>query len=371
MARVKGTPAAKPAKHIDWTGEKRVSLALQGGGSHGAFTWGVLDYILEDARLDIEAISGTSAGAMNAVVLAEGYINGGREGARQNLADFWQSISREAAMSALPQNPFTAILTQMLGDNSPIQFWTDLLTHYSSPYEFNPLNLNPLRDHLQKVVDFDKVRACTEIEIYVAATNVHTGKIAVFERDILTADHVMASACLPLVFQAVEIDGIPHWDGGYMGNPALFPLYKKTASDDLILVQINPIERVSTPRTAREIQNRLNEITFNSTLINEMRAIDFVTRLLAEKKLSLDKYKAVHMHRIDGDDALAQFSAASKSNTSWEFLTGLRDLGRAAAKAWLARNYDAIGVRGTLALRDEIAGTPPVGPQKHEGLAGR
>ena len=347
---------AVPAKKKpDWSGKKRVSLALQGGGAHGAFTWGVLDHILEDGRLDIEAISGTSAGAMNAVVLAEGFIDGGREAARENLLRFWQSVSQEGALAAIPRNLFGAFFEFWGGENSPLNFWTDLVTHYSSPYEFNPLNLNPLRDHLESTVDFAKVRACEEIQIFVAATNVHTGKIAVFERDILTADHIMASACLPLVFQAVEIDGIPHWDGGYMGNPALFPLHYKTASDDVILVQVNPIERGTTPRTAKEIQNRLNEITFNSTLLNELRSVDFVTRLVAENKLPRDRYKSVFMHRIDGETALAQFSAASKSNTSWLFLTGLRDIGRDAARHWLAKHYDDIGKRATLDVRDTIA----------------
>ena len=349
----KGAKAAAPK--VDWGGRKKVSLALQGGGAHGAFTWGVLDHILEDGRLDIEAISGTSAGAMNAVVLAEGFIEGGREGARANLERFWQSVSEEGALAPIPRKLFGAFFEFWAGESSPLNFWADLLTHYASPYEFNPLNLNPLRDHLENIVDFTKVRACTEIKIAVAATNVHTGKIAVFERDILTADHVMASACLPLAFQAVEIDGIPYWDGGYMGNPALYPLFYKTASSDVILVQINPIERRTTPKTAREIQNRLNEITFNSTLINELRAVDFVSRLNKEGKLPKGLYKTILMHRIDGEQALANFSAASKSNTSWLFLSGLRDIGRAAARRWLAAHYDDIGVRATLDVKETIS----------------
>ena len=358
---------AVPAKQKpEWTGKKRVSLALQGGGAHGAFTWGVLDHILEDGRLDIEAISGTSAGAMNAVVLAEGFIDGGREGARANLERFWQSVSQEGALAPIPRSLFGAFFEFWAGENSPLNFWTDLLTHYSSPYEFNPLNLNPLRDHLDSVVDFAKVRACEEIQIFVAATNVHTGKIAVFNRDILTADHIMASACLPLVFQAVEIDGIPHWDGGYMGNPALYPLFYNAASDDVILVQINPIERNTTPKTAKEIQNRLNEITFNATLISELRAVDFVTRLNNEGNLPKGLYKSVLMHRIDGEAALAGYSAASKSDTSWLFLSGLRDIGREAAKRWLARHYDDIGRRSTLDVKDTITAhdenaSPPSG----------
>ena len=363
---------AKMPPKVDWTGKKRVGLALQGGGAHGAFTWGVLDAILEDGRLDIEAISGTSAGAMNAVVYAEGYLDGGREGARDALARFWQSVSEEGGLSPVPRKLFDAFFGEFLnGEASPLLWWSDLLTHYASPYEFNPLNLNPLRDHLDKAVDFEKVRACEAIKIFIAATNVHTGKIAVFERHELTADHVMASACLPTLFQAVEIGGVPHWDGGYMGNPALYPMFYSNASDDLILVQVNPIERKATPKTAREIQNRLNEITFNATLLREFRAVDFVSRLIADGKLSKKDYKDVFMHRIDGADALARFSAASKSNTSWDFLTGLRDIGRAAGKAWLKENYDAIGKHATLNLSEEIAGTPPPAAAARAGVTGK
>ncbi len=213
---------------IDWTGQKKISLALQGGGSHGAFTWGVLDAILEDGRLDVEAITGTSAGAMNAVVFAEGYLEGGREGARKSLAKFWRSISDEGAFTPAQQK-----FVHLFFQDWPLQanlayWWSDFLTHYSSPYDFNPLNINPLRDHLVKTIDFEKVRACEEVKLFVSATNVHNGRVAVFERHELSADHVMASACLPFLFQAVEIAGVPYWDGGYMGNPALFPLFYKT-----------------------------------------------------------------------------------------------------------------------------------------------
>ncbi len=236
-----------------------MSLALQGGGSHGAFTWGVLDYLLEDARLDIEAITGTSAGAMNAVVLAEGYLEGGRDGARKSLAKFWRSLSDAGAFSPAERKFLdTFFSTPLL--SVATQWWTDFATHYSSPYDFNPLNINSLRNHFEKAVDFAKVLALTEFKLFVAATNVQTGKIKVFEGPELTADHVMASACLPYLFQAGEIDGVPYWDGGYMGNPALFRLFYKAASPDIVIVQINPIERDEVPRSAHQIQDRLNEI---------------------------------------------------------------------------------------------------------------
>ncbi|MDB5507877.1 MAG: Patatin [Hyphomicrobiales bacterium] len=331
--------------------EKRVSLALQGGGSHGAFTWGVLDEILADGRLDIEAITGTSAGAMNAVVLAQGMLENGRDGARERLENFWFSISDSSALAP----PVRSLLDQFFKgwnvDGSPVQVWLDFVTHYASPYEFNPLNINPLREHLLGVVDFEKVRACNEIALFVAATNVNTGHIAIFDRPQLTADHVLASACLPFAFQAVEIDGAPYWDGGYLGNPALFPLFYKTACPDIVIVQVNPIQREGTPRTAREIQNRLNEITFNGALLGELRAIDFVNRLVDSGKLSRDAYMRPFVHRIDGADPLKAFSSASRLSAAWTFLQELRDIGRAAAKSWLTAHYDDIGERGTLDLR--------------------
>lgn len=330
---------------IDWAGQKKVNLALQGGGSHGAFTWGVLDFLLEDGRLDIEALTGTSAGAMNAIVLAEGYLEGGREGARKALAKFWESISDKNIWPPAERS-FLETLQSMT-----TAWWGDVITHFASPYDFNPFNINPLRDHLQQTVNFDKVRACKELKLFIAATNVRTGKVKIFERHELTVDHVMASACLPYLFQAVEIDGEFYWDGGFMCNPALFPLFYKTASPDIIVVQINPIERKDIPRTAHEIQDRMNEITFNGALMSEFRAIDFVNRLIDAKILPLGKYKRPYVHRIDGGQNLESFSAASKLDTSWSLISKLHVMGRHSAKQWLAATYDSIGRQGTLDLR--------------------
>ncbi len=336
---------------IDWTGQKKVNLALQGGGSHGAFTWGVLDFLLEDERLDIEAITGTSAGAMNAVVLAEGYLQGGRKGARKSLDCFWRSVSDEGALSPIERKFLHAFFLGWPAQTQVALWWSDLLTHYSSPYEFNPLNINPLRDHLEKMVDFAKVRALTELKLFIAATNVQNGKIKVFEGHELTVDHVMASACLPNLFQAVMIDGVPYWDGGYMGNPALFPLFYKTACPDIVIVQVNPIERASSPRSARDIQDRLNEITFNGALMSEMRAIDFVDRLVDSGVLSRKDYMRPFVHRIDGGNLLEPFPASSKVDASWSLIKQLHGFGREAAKQWLDENYDSIGKKGTLDLR--------------------
>jgi NTE family protein len=326
--------------------EKTVSLALQGGGAHGAFTWGVLDALLEDGRLAVEAITGASAGAMNAVVMVEGWLEGGSDGARSQLETFWRRASLDGSFSPVQR----ALLGVMLGFWG--KAWADVIGPGLSPYQTNPLNINPLRDAIDALIDFDRVRACTDVDIFISATNVWTGKVAIFKTPELTADHLMASACLPTVFQAVEIDGVPHWDGGYMGNPALFPLFDETMTDDILLVQINPLERRQTPRTAREIHDRLNEISFNGTLLRELRAVAFVTQLIEEGKLSPDEYKNVHLHRIDATGVLDEHEASSKSNAEWDYFVQLRDAGRRTAQSWLAANYGAIGERGTLDLQD-------------------
>ncbi|HEX2510712.1 MAG TPA: patatin-like phospholipase family protein [Microvirga sp.] len=329
---------------------KTVSLALQGGGAHGAFTWGVLDALLEDGRLAVEAITGASAGAMNAVVMVEGWLEGGVDGARSQLETFWRRASVDGSLSLAQRG----LLGRMLGFWSN-QGWTDVIARSFSPYETNPLNINPLRDAIDALIDFDRVRGCKDVEIFISATNVWTGKVAIFKRQELTADHLMASACLPTVFQAVEIAGVPYWDGGYMGNPALFPLFYETMTDDILLVQINPLERRETPRTAREIHNRLNEITFNGNLLRELRAVAFVTRLIEEGKLSPEEYKNVHMHRIDATDVLDNYEASSRLSAEWDFFVQLRDAGRRTAQSWLAAHYESIGIRGTLDLESALS----------------
>lgn len=332
---------------------KPINLALQGGGAHGAFTWGVLDYLLEDNRMLIDGISGTSAGAMNAVVLASGYQEGGAEGARAKLDEFWWQVSQQSFLSPIKRSPVDIALGQWSLDFSPTYLAFDLLSRFSSPYEFNPLNINPLRDIVDSVVDFERVHACSKLKLFVAATNVYTGKIRVFSEKDVTLDAVMASACLPHLFQAVEIDGEPYWDGGYMGNPPIYPLFYNTTTPDVILVQINPIERRETPRTAREILNRLNEITFNSTLLRELRAVEFVGRLIEDGKLSHEEYMKVLMHRITADE-LKPLQSSSKVNAEWAFLTELKDIGRRTAEAWLEQNFDALGKRSTVDLRNEV-----------------
>ena len=335
----------------------RINLALQGGGSHGAFTWGVIDQLLEDGRIEIEGISATSAGAMNAAVYAYGKMRGGADGARAALADFWRRTSQAAALySPLKLTP----LEQWFGA-VPEQAWAfqafESMTRALSPYQFNPLNLNPLREVLTACVDFDELTRCQCSNLFISATNIRTGKVRVFGNAELSIDVVLASACLPFLFQAIEIDGSSYWDGGYMGNPSLYPLFYRTVSRDIVIVHINPIFSTEIPRTALEITDRVNEITFNSSLLKELRAIAFVTKLLEDGWIK-DEYRAQlrHMlvHSIRADDALGALGAVSKFNCDWAFLTDLRDRGRATAAQWLAENYIHVGKRATVDLRAEF-----------------
>lgn len=335
---------------------KRINLALQGGGSHGAFTWGVLDAILADDRLDIAAISGTSAGAMNAVVLAHGHVSGGSVMARQKLEEFWYAVSQAARNSPVQRAPLDYLTGNWSLENSWGYRALDAMTRTLSPYQFNPLNMNPLKDILESCVDFSCVQRCTDIKLYISATNVETGRVKVFDSHHLTADMVMASACLPQIFQAVIIDEVPYWDGGYMGNPVLFPFHHQSDSADIVVVQINPIERKGVPTTPVEIQNRMSEINFNASLLKELRSIEFVARLLEEGKVDKDHYRQEYIHIIENQEALRPLGASSKLNAEWEFLTLLRDIGRQSAVDWLDRHYDDIGTRNTVDLKAMFQG---------------
>jgi NTE family protein len=335
---------------------KPVSLALQGGGAHGAFTWGVLDALLADGRLEIVAISGTSAGAMNAVVAASGLQQDGPDGARAALEAFWRRVSAAALFSPVRRGLLDALLGTWSLDASPGLAAFDALTRVTSPYQFNPLNLNPLREVLEASADFAAVRRCERMKLFISATNVETGRVQLFDRHGLTADMVMASACLPYLFQTVVIDGVPYWDGGFMGNPALFPLFEVRETKDIVIVQINPVERKGVPRTAREIQDRMNEITFNASLLAELRAIDFVRRLLNAGAVSRERYRKMRLHLIEDGEALGPLGASSKLNAEWEFLTHLRDIGQRTARRWLDMHFDALGRSSTVDIRAMFRG---------------
>jgi NTE family protein len=336
---------------------KKINLALQGGGAHGAFTWGVLDHLLGDARVEIEGISGASAGAISAVVLADGLARGGPAQARKQLAEVWRALSLNGELPGMERAVVNRLLSFLPFEGSPTQAWLGALSRFWSPYDFNPLNINPLKRVVERFVDFDALRSAADPKLFVSATNVLTGRLRVFPREKITAEVIMASACLPMVFHAVEIDGIPYWDGGYMGNPAIFPFFRTTATEDVLIVQINPIERRTTPRTQDEIMNRVNEITFNSSLIAEYRAIEFATRLIDQGRLPRGmgpgEYRRINVHRIALDGTFKELTADSKLDSDYEFFELLRDGGRRATQDFLDQRFDDIGVKSTVDLRAE------------------
>jgi NTE family protein len=337
---------------------KKINLALQGGGAHGAFTWGVIDYLLADGRIAIEGISGASAGAMNAIMLADGLARGGPEEARKRLAEFWRAASLSGNLPPLQRAVVDRMLSFLPLEGTPVQAWLDALAQLYSPYDVNPLNINPLRDLIERFVDFDAVRRCEELQLFVSATNVHTGRLHVFSRKNMSVQAIMASACLPHLFRAVEIDGVPYWDGGYLGNPVIFPFFRTTDTEDVLVVQINPLARHSIPTSAREIVNRVNEITFNSSLLAEFRAIEFVARLIDERRLprgrGAGQYRRINVHRIVLDSEGKAFTAASKLSNDFEFFEMLRDHGRRAARRFLDEHFEHIGVKSTVDLRSEV-----------------
>ncbi len=347
--------------------QKTINLALQGGGSHGAYAWGVLDRLLDEEDLRIEGISGTSAGAINAAVLVNGAAIGGREGAKAALERLWRKVSEAACFSPLHKTVYESYLTGWNLDYSPSYHLVEAFSRMVSPYDMNPLNINPLKGVLESVLDVDVLHACTDIRLFVAATHVESGQARVFGCEEMSIDVLLASACLPQMFQAVEIDGEHYWDGGYMGNPVIWPLIYQCASEDVMLVQINPIHREGVPKQSLEIANRLNEITFNSSLIAEMRAIEFVSRLLKEKRLEAGRYKDVKLHLVYSPDELKPLNASSKLNADWDFFQYLREVGYAAADRWLAEHKDAIGVRSTVNIREKFLGG--AGGQPRAGLA--
>ncbi len=350
---------------------KTINLALQGGGSHGAFTWGVLDRLLEEERLTIEGISGTSAGAMNAAILAQGMVKrGGRLGAKDELAYFWNKVSELARFSPVHRSAFDHVLGNWNIDGSFGSLWLDLLEHVFSPYQLNPMNLNPLRDLLADHLDVAAIQDCDQLKIFVCATNVETGHGRVFKRHEVTLDALLASACLPFSFQAVEVDGVPYWDGGYMGNPVIFPLIYYCDSRDVAIVQINPLVRKGTPRAATEIVNRVSEISFNSSLIAEMRAIAFVQRLIEGDHLKgkvAARLKRMHIHMIGAEDKMRGLGVASKMNADLDFLLYLKELGRTTAEDWLKANWGHIGRQSSIDIRATFLDDPESAKQLATG----
>jgi NTE family protein len=333
---------------------KNVNFALQGGGAHGAFVWGVLDHLLESGSLFVEAISATSAGAMNAVVLASGMARGGPEAARQNLHDFWYGVSRMDLVFDLfsPWNQLIQAL-KLPPEYHPFHSMIHSLTHTVPPNLLNPFNFNPLRSLLLKVVDFENLNASPDApQLFLNATNIRTGKIKVFETPLVTVEAVLASACLPPYFQAVEIDGEHYWDGGYLGNPAIFPLIYRKGAKDVIIAQVTAIRRDELPASAADVLHRINEISFNSSLMREMRAVAFATKLIDAGELDETRHSRMFMHWIGDDRLMSQLGTATQFHPEWSLLCRLRDAGRNTASEWLAKNFDRIGVCSTVDLTE-------------------
>ena len=322
-----------------------IDLALQGGGSHGAFTWGVLDRLLEEPSLKIDGISGTSAGAMNAAVLADGYAAGGAEGARAALESFWRAVSDSARFSPFQRSPLDVLLGRWSLDHSPAYIAVDLMSRVFSPYDLNPTGKNPLADLLVETIDFERL-ARSPVRLFITATNVHTGRGRIFRNPEITADVLLASACLPTMFQAVEIDGVPYWDGGYAGNPTITPLVRESDAHDTILVQINPRERPTTPKSASDILNRLNEISFNAPLMKELRMIALLRQVADPGNGEGARWAGMRTHRIM-TEMMVDLSASSKLNAEWAFLSMLRAEGHRAASEFLDEHGKDLGKTST------------------------
>ncbi|KTC86899.1 patatin-like phospholipase family protein [Legionella brunensis] len=325
-----------------------IDLALQGGGAHGAYTWGVLDRLLEEPKLRIEGISGTSAGSMNAAVLTSGYVKDGVQGARAALEEFWLRVSQAATFSLFQRGPLDILSGRWTLDNSPLFIAFDLASRVFSPYDLNPAAFNPLRSILMQSIHFDEL-AKAPIKLFITATNVRTGQGRVFRNDQITPDVLLASACLPTMFQAVEIEGEAYWDGGYTGNPTITPLIKECQSSDTLLVQINPIERTGTPRSAREILNRLNEVAFNATLMKELRMIAVLRQVVNATKGEGRRWAKMRIHRIV-TDMMVDLGYSSKLNAEWPFLCMLRDEGRRTAEIFLMKHGNDLNRRSSFDL---------------------
>jgi NTE family protein len=334
--------------------KKIINLALQGGGAHGSYTWGVLDRLLEEEDLVIEGISGTSAGAINGAILINGMIKNGREGAKNHLETFWRRVSDVAAWSPLHKGPVDEIMTGWDMNSVPTYHWYDLMSRMFSPYTLNPLNFNPMRDILRDMINPKAMEKYEEMKLFVTATHVQSNQPHVFHCHEISVDALLASSCIPLLFQAVEVNGEYYWDGGYMGNPAIWPLIYHCECKDVALVQINPIHSETLPNTADEIVDRLNEITFNSSLIAEMRAIDFVARLIKTGRLEKSEYKDMRMHLIYASEEMHKLNASSKMNADWDFFLHLKEVGRVTADKWLKREWKNLGVRSSVNIRDKF-----------------
>lgn len=333
---------------------KYINLALQGGGSHGAFTWGVLDRLLEEKNLKIEGISGTSAGAINGALIATGIITAGRQEAQKNLDRFWHSIANIA-----PQAIIFPFLSWTPNTFFPFGFWFDYLSQLFSPYDINPFNYNPIQSILRECINFECLRKTDKIKIYVSATNVETNRIKVFENKDICLESLLASICLPNISQAVEWNEKFFWDGGFMGNPILEPLIYNCTSKDLMIVHVNPIERKGIPKKSSDISNRMNEVTFNASLMREIRNIVNIQKLSEGKWCDQENpYATLRLHTISDEKFMTTLGPNSKFNIRLDFLNSLKEKGRDAASKWLKKNYKYIGVKMSMDLTSWHFETP-------------
>lgn len=352
-----------------------VNLALQGGGSHGAFTWGVLDRLLAEPRIDMEGLSGTSAGAVNAVALASGYAKGlaagtdARQAARDALARVWGEVSAWGTLGTLQQRIVSLMWGGLPAELAPTNVLAATWRNLLSPSQSNPLDINPLRDLLEREIDFDAVARGQKLKVFISATHVNTGRAVIFTGRQLTASAVLASACLPMLFRTVRIDGEDYWDGGYAVNPPLTPLINACGGRDLMLVQINPLRRERPPSTPADILDRINELTFNASLLTQMRSIDFINRLIEEGALQGGRCKHVLLHRIDGGEAMERYPASSRTTADAAMIKKLFELGKESAERWLDQHFAALGQRSTVDVRrdylDDTRETlpPEAGPE--------
>lgn len=331
---------------------RRINLALQGGGAHGAFTWGVLDRLLEDGRLEFDGVSGTSAGAMNGAALVYGLVTGGRDAAREALDRLWDNVARQSLLS-----PFQPSWIERLTGTPNLEFAPgyaafDTLVRLYSPYVFNPFGWNPLRDVLRGVIDFDVLREAQSTRLYVGATDVRLGKLKVFSGAEISAEALLASACLPFLFQAVEIGGSHYWDGGYLGNPTIYPLIHSCSAQDIVVVQINPIRRDAVPITPTQIVDRMNEVSFNAAFLREARALEMINRLLDGGHLQPGEsgLRPMYLHLVGAEDEMQDLTVSSKLNADRAFLLNLRERGRRAADLWLEETWDGLGRRSTFVV---------------------
>lgn len=350
-------PEATDASPAEPSASKPISLGLQGGGSHGAFEWGVLDRLLEDGRLEISAITAASAGAMNAVALAAGLVEDGPRGARAKLEALWRGVNQAGGRNVFGDSAiWTAAFNPQWLRANPFYSYYEGMMLQASPYDFNPFNLNPLADVLSEVVDFEAVKRAP-LELFISATDVRQGRDRVFAKAEIDKETVLASCALPLLFHAVEIKGEPYWDGGYLANPPLWPLFYGDTPRDILIVMLNPFRRAQLPRTAGEIVDRMNEITFNAALSAELRAVAFVQKLISEGMLTESargRYRHMLIHAIEADGRLDDLPLSSKFDTEWNFLLDLKERGRRAAETWLKAHYDAVGVSSSVDIRQRF-----------------